>query len=403
LSHPKISPSALAALLAGLAMLGPFSIDTYLPAFPQIQASIHASELEVQQTLTAYLFAFGIMTLWHGAFSDAFGRRNIILVSLAIFGIATLGCASAHSVEYLWAFRILQGLSSGAGTVVGRAIIRDLYKDAHATRLLSLVTMIFAIGPGVAPIIGGWIVKWYDWRAIFLFIFFYNAVLLAFCYRYLPETLAIEDRQEFHPRVLYDNYKKIFRSKPFWLKAGILALNFSGFFLLVASAPIFVTRHLGLGPEQFSWLFIPIVSGFFLGSLFANRLAEKWSVSRQIWLGYTFIIGAALFNLTYHLFFPPAIPWSVSPLFFYTFGSSLIAPGATLLLMDLFPQLRGTVASCQSFAISMLGAATAGVVSPLLSGNVVWLAGGQLAFGALGLVCWLLAYQRRSLLQQAGK
>ena len=140
-------------------MLGPFSIDTYLPAFPQIQSSLNASALQVQQTLTAYMFAFSIMTLWHGAFSDAFGRRNIILVCLVVFGIATLGCAASHSIEYLWAFRILQGLSSGAGTVIGRAIVRDLYHGPQATRLLSLVTMIFSIGPGIAPILGGFIVK----------------------------------------------------------------------------------------------------------------------------------------------------------------------------------------------------------------------------------------------------
>ncbi|MGZ5225571.1 MAG: MFS transporter, partial [Burkholderiales bacterium] len=134
-------------MLAALAMLGPFSVDTYLPAFPNIQATLHATPIEVQQTLTAYMFAFAFMMLWHGALSDAFGRRNVILVALAVFGVASLGCAAAHSVEYLWAFRILQGVSAGAGVVIGRAIIRDLYSGPTATRLLSLVTMIFSIAP----------------------------------------------------------------------------------------------------------------------------------------------------------------------------------------------------------------------------------------------------------------
>src|SRR3954471_20623914 len=151
-------PQALALLLAALAMLGPFSVDTYLPAFPNIQATLHATPLEVQQTLTAYMFAFAFMMLWHGALSDAFGRRNIILGSLAVFAVASLGCAASHSVEYLWAFRMLQGISAGAGIVIGRAIIRDLYAGAPAERLLSLVTMIFSIAPAVAPVIGGWIV-----------------------------------------------------------------------------------------------------------------------------------------------------------------------------------------------------------------------------------------------------
>ena len=99
------SSNMLALMLAGLAMLGPFSVDTYLPAFPNIETSLGASQIEVQQTLTAYMFSFAIMILWHGSLSDAFGRRNIILMSLAIFAVATLGCDAAHSVEYLWAFR----------------------------------------------------------------------------------------------------------------------------------------------------------------------------------------------------------------------------------------------------------------------------------------------------------
>src|SRR5690606_10305755 len=133
---PRLIPlppaRVLALMLAALAMLGPFSIDTYLPAFPDIEATLHATPIEVQQTLTAYMLAFSVMILWHGALSDAFGRRNIILVSLAVFAVATLGCAASHSIEYLWAFRVLQGVSAGAGIVVGRAIIRDIYADVEA-------------------------------------------------------------------------------------------------------------------------------------------------------------------------------------------------------------------------------------------------------------------------------
>ena len=133
-----LSAGGLATLLAALSMLGPFSIDAYLPAFPQIQAQLAATPLQVQQTLTAYMLAFAGMVLWHGALSDAFGRRNVILVALVVFAIGSFGCASASSVEYLWVFRILQGVSAGAGVVVGRAIIRDLYSDTAAARRPSL-------------------------------------------------------------------------------------------------------------------------------------------------------------------------------------------------------------------------------------------------------------------------
>src|SRR5450830_1672536 len=395
-TRPHMRPlgrNGLAIVLASLSMLGPFCIDAYLPAFPNIEASLGATGLEVQQSLTAYMLAFAAMVLWHGALSDAFGRRNVILVSLVLFAIGTLGCASAHTVHYLWAFRILQGVSAGAGVVVGRAIIRDLYEDAAAARLLSMVTMIFSIAPAVAPILGGWIVIWFDWRSIFLFLAFYTVVLLAFCYWRLPETLPMEKRQPFNPRFLASSYGQILRSPLFHIKAGIVALNFAGLFLFITAAPEMLPKQLGLGPSQFAWLFIPCVSGIFMGALAANRIAGKVTFARQIGIGFAFLLCAASVNVVYHLFLPPSLPWSVLPLFFYTFGMSLVGPGATLLALDLFPHIRGTVASCQSFASTLLGAVVAGVISPLLSGSVLWLASGQLAFSALAL--WLISRRFR--------
>src|SRR5450830_794877 len=200
-----LGSGALAALLAGLSMLGPFSIDAYLPAFPNIEADLHASAIEVQQTLTAYMLAFACMVLWHGALADAFGRRNVILCAMVVFAVGTFGCAASHSVHYLWVFRIMQGVSAGAGVVVGRAIIRDLYSDAPAARLLSLVTMIFSIAPAIAPVLGGWIVTLSDWRTIFLSLLAYSTLLFIFCYRRLPETLPPEKRHPFNPRFLVRN------------------------------------------------------------------------------------------------------------------------------------------------------------------------------------------------------
>ncbi|WP_206085724.1 multidrug effflux MFS transporter [Massilia polaris] len=391
-----LGATGLATLLAALSMLGPFSIDAYLPAFPNIQAALHATQIEVQQTLTAYMLAFAVMVLWHGALADAFGRRNVILVSMVVFAIGTLGCASAHSVHYLWVFRIMQGVSAGAGVVVGRAIIRDLYSDAPAARLLSLVTMIFSIAPAIAPVLGGWIVKFFDWRTIFLALLGYTIVLTWFCYKRLPETLPKEKRQPFNPGYVAQNYWAIFSSPLFHMKAGVVAANFAGMFLYIAAAPVMLPQHLGLGPDQFAWLFIPTVAGLFLGSLAANRMAGKSTFGRQVALGFGFMLSAAAANVLYHVFMPPAVPWSVAPMFFYTFGSSLMAPAVTLLALDMFPHIRGTVASCQSFAVTLLGALVAGVIAPFLSHSVLWLASGQLAFALFSLVLWSASRRYRS-------
>lgn len=389
LRKPPPASGGLAILLAALAMLGPFSVDTYLPAFPAIEASLHTTPIQVQQTLTAYMFSFAMMMLWHGALSDAFGRRNIILGSLVVFCVASLGCAAVHSIEYLWAFRVLQGVSAGAGVVIGRAIIRDMYSGPDAARLLSLVTMIFSVAPALAPILGGWIVKVLDWRSIFLFLFAYTVLLIWACYKRLPESLPDHLRQPFSPHVLWANYRRVFGSPLFHLKAGTVAFNFAGLFLYVAAAPVFLTQHLGLGPDQFGWQFVPTVAGIFLGALTVNRLAGSIAVGRQVLFGFAFLIGAGVFNVAYHAVLPPAFPWSVVPLFFYAFGMAVVAPGVTLLVLDLFPDIRGLAASCQSFTQIMLAAAVSGVVAPFLSHSVLWLAAGQLAFTAIALCLWL--------------
>jgi DHA1 family bicyclomycin/chloramphenicol resistance-like MFS transporter len=392
-----LGAGGLATLLAALSMLGPFSIDAYLPAFPQIQAELRASPIEVQQTITAYMLAFAGMVLWHGALSDAFGRRNVILCALVVFAIGTLGCAAVHSVHYLWIFRIMQGVSAGAGVVVGRAIIRDLYAGAPAARLLSMVTMIFSIAPAIAPVLGGWIVTLFDWRTIFLALLAYTLVLGWFCWKHLPETIPPEKRQPFNPHYLARNYGAIFSSVLFHMKAGVVALNFAGLFLYITAAPDMLPNQLGLGPSQFAWLFVPSVGGIFLGALVANRMAGKLGFERQIRIGFCFMLAAVAANVAYHLVLPPALPWTVLPLFFYTFGSSIIGPGATLLALDLFPHIRGTVASCQSFVLTLLGAVVAGVIAPALSHSVLALALGQAAFAVAALACWLTSrhYRRR--------
>jgi DHA1 family bicyclomycin/chloramphenicol resistance-like MFS transporter len=269
-----------------------------------------------------------------------------------------------------------------------RAIIRDLYPGAKATRLLSLVTMIFSIGPAIAPILGGWIVKLLDWRSIFLFMFGYTVLLLWYCFRKLPETLPASERRPFKPRLLAESYWRVFTSVLFQLNAGAGAFSFAGLFLFVAAAPVFVTQHLGLDQREFYWQFIPAVGGIFMGAAAANRLAGRISVTSHMALGFAIMVGAAGFNVGYHAFYPPGLPWSVVPLFFHALGFSMLMPVVTLVIMDLFPAMRGLVASCQAFTQTMLGAVTAGVVAPFLSHSVLWLAAGQLACALIALVLW---------------
>ena len=168
---------ALAVLLAMLGMLGPFSIDTYIPAFSAIARSLDASPVQMQQTLSAYLFGFAFMNLFHGALSDSFGRRPVILTGLAVFVLASLGCALAQTPGQLIFFRALQGLSTGAGIVVSRAVVRDMFPPADAQKVMSQITIFFGVAPAVAPIVGGLLAEYLDWHSIFWFLVAVGVVL----------------------------------------------------------------------------------------------------------------------------------------------------------------------------------------------------------------------------------
>ncbi len=393
MTDSKQNTRGIAMLLASLSALGPFAIDTYLPSFPEIAETLQATPLQVQQTLSAYLFSFAVMTLWHGAISDRFGRRRVILVALALFGLASAGCTLATRIEHLWFWRAMQGVSAGAGIVISRAIVRDLYDGAAAQRLMAQITMMFALAPAIAPVIGGWLQTWFGWRAVFVFLTLSTAGLWLACRKLLPETLPPEKRQSLQPAYLGRTYWKVLTSPGFLLACAALSLNFAGFFVYVLSAPVFLMRHLGLPETAFLWLFGPAMGGLMSGAWLAGRLAGRVSPGRCIALGYAVMAGAALLNLTVNLTLPPGLPWSVAPLFVYTTGMSLAMPSLTLFALDPFPAQRGLAASCQTFFQSASNGVAAALVAPLLWGSTLTLALGMAGLMALGSLA-ALARQR---------
>ena len=374
----------LALMLAALSTLGPFSIDTFLPAMGAIGTALEASPLEMQQALSVYLFFYGGMMLWHGSISDATGRRPVLMVATGLFACASIGCMLAQSLGQLLLFRALQGVCGGAGLIVGRAIIRDTFDGHDAQRLMSQVTMLFSLSPALAPVIGGWLYGAFGWRSIFAFMALVGLVLFVLCWRWLPETHARERRSSLAPRMLLRNYWQVVRQPEFrWLAAAV-TFNFAGFFLYIPAAPVFLMRHLGLGHNDFLWLFGPAVGGIMLGAWLSGTLAGRRSARELVRMAYVMMALAAAANLLVCLLLPPAVPWSVLPLGLYTTGMSLAAPSITLFILDLFPELRGTVSSLQGFVQTLFASVVAGVIAPLLWDAPLHMALGMAGFLALG-------------------
>jgi MFS transporter, DHA1 family, multidrug resistance protein len=385
----------LAILLAALAMLGPFSVDAYLPAFHDIGRDFNVAPLAVQQTLSSFLFAYAFMMLWHGALSDALGRRPIVIVGLGIYALATLGCAIAGNIETLWLFRALQGICAGSGMVVGRAIVRDRFRGPEAQRVMSQITLVFGIAPAIAPVLGGILLNAFGWRYIFWVLLAAVIALLIWSAKSLPETLPAVHRQSLHPRELWRNYVHVLRNRDFLLLAIIPALNFAAFFLYIASAPSFLIDLLGVSSYGFAWLFVPMIGGIVLGAFVSGRAAGRLSAARTMGVGYLIMFAGTATQLAAAWFAPPFVPWHVLPIMIFTMGSAILTPSATLLLLDLFPTTRGMASSLQGFVHFVLAGVIAGTIAPFLAQSLKGLAAGMAGFTVLSVILWSLYRQRR--------
>ena len=351
--------------LAMLASLAPFAIDTYLPAFHIIADDFLTSPENIQQSLTFYLVPYTVMTLFHGAISDSIGRIKTIQWGLALFFVASIGCALSTSVESLWFFRILQGIGGGAGNVVARAMVRDLYEGPQAQRVMATIQIIFGIAPAIAPMIGGLLLG-FDWHAIFIFLALYAAMMMVMSSYVLPETMPISDRLPFSFTNVKDRYKTLIANKEFILLIVSISANFSAFFMYVLASPVFLMDHLGFNFQQFGYLFIPTVIGMMIGSFIAKRAAGRISPTKLLRAGYYWMTIIVLLNLLFCFFFTNEATINIGFIALYNIGMAAVMPVISIAALDQFPKMRGTAASGQAFSQMFFSSIVAGLIVPIL-------------------------------------
>jgi DHA1 family bicyclomycin/chloramphenicol resistance-like MFS transporter len=380
----------LVPILAGLSMLGALSIDAYLPALPAIAHDFAVSQSAVQQTLTVYLIGFAVMMLFYGTLSDSFGRRPIILYSMVCYCASSVGAAWSPSLGWLLFFRLLQGLSAGAGSTVGRAIVVDLYEGAEAQRIMSYISMVFGVAPAFAPILGGWMLSALGWKSIFGFIALFSFLLLFACIAWLPESLAREKRQPFHPGIILRNYLEVGLHGRFMCRSVGAGMTFGGIMVYVTSAPVYLMGLLHLTVKEFGWLFITFILGMTLGSWIASRLSHRMKPNRIILLGYSIMAFSVVLNVTYSACFEPRVPWAVVPHFFYGVGATVCSPAMTVLSLEMFPNVKGLTASLQGFVFMIFFALISGVIDPLIYDSVLHLALAAMVFLLISAILWAL-------------
>jgi DHA1 family bicyclomycin/chloramphenicol resistance-like MFS transporter len=385
----------LTLIVALLSMVGPFSIDAYLPSFPDIEATFGISRALLSQSLSVYLAAFAASTLLWGPLSDRFGRRLVIMGSLTLYVLASAGCALVNDATGFMILRTLQGFAASGGLIAGRAMIRDAHDADSAHRAMSQVTLVFAVAPAIAPVLGAWLHDHYGWRSVFWFLCLFGALLIMMAIL-IRETLPEAQRQSVQPMVVARVYLRTLQHRQFPLMVLSLGFIFAGIFLYIAGAPTVIYDFLGLGTDDFGVQFIPIVAGLMLGAFLSSRLSHRRSPMRIVSIGFGVLASAAMFNLVQVSLFDATVLNTIGPLVIYAIGTAMIMPAITILALDCFPHHRGTAASMQGFFQMLINAAVAGIAVPALHTQRYEFVFGQAVFLSIALVLWVVSLRRQT-------
>jgi DHA1 family bicyclomycin/chloramphenicol resistance-like MFS transporter len=386
----------LTILLALFTTIGPYTIDAFFPSLRAIAASFGITTFQVQQSVTAFMVPFALTALLHGSISDALGRRRVLITGIALYAAASLGCALAPGFGTLLAMRAAQGLVAGAGMIVARAVVRDLYSGALAQRAMSTMTMVFALGPALAPVVGGWLHVWFGWRSVFLSMALLGAVLAAVAARYLPETLPPAQRVPLHAGATVRRTLGIMRHGEFLRLTAASALCFISLQAYVGAAPAIILDHWHGTETGFAMLTLPLIGGYSLGAFASGRLAGRLPPERQANYGYALLVGMAGIMLLVQLFWP-GVPVFVQQVLLActTFGLQLMYPIVMLQILDLFPAARGTATSANSFLGMIVSTLTMGTFAPMLGQSMLRLAVCAFLANVAGLGFWLWAKRAR--------
>lgn len=355
----------MALILGLMSTIGPFAIDMYLPALPTIAGDFDATVAAAQLTLTSYFIAFAVAQLFYGPASDMFGRKPPIYFGLGLFAAASIGCVFAPNIETLIALRFVQGLGAAGVMSIPRAIIRDRYTGARATRLMSTVMLVISISPMLAPLIGSLIIVPFGWRAVFLAVTFATGCALLLAIYTLPETLDREKRMPFNMSEMLKSFAILLRDPTFMGLTFIGGLGMAAFFTFLGTASFVYMEFYGLTPTQFSIAFAANAAGFFLASQFAANLMTKLGPVVLI-RSATFCYGlSALVLLTVFLMGSGSLIFMIAMLMLANMFMGFILPSAMVLSLEDHGPIAGAAASLGG-TLQMVAATIAMVVGGLI-------------------------------------
>jgi DHA1 family bicyclomycin/chloramphenicol resistance-like MFS transporter len=388
---------ALTLLLSFLTALGPLSMDMYLPSLPDIGRQLNASTLEVQLSISSYLFGFAAGQIFYGPVSDRFGRRPVLLAALVVYGVASIGCAAARSIHGLIALRFLQALGGAGAIVLARAVVRDLYSGVRAGRELSLMGAITGIAPIIAPVIGGGLQTLFGWRATFVLLVMFAGIVGSAAARLLPETLRHPTAGAFSLAAMRALYRSVLVHPGFLANLAILTTTFIGLFAWISGAPIVMQGPAyGLSPFAFGVTFAVAAAGYITGTFVAARVMMRLGLDRVIGIGTVALACGGLIMAAVVALGLAHVLWFVGAMTIYLVGLGLVLPATMAGALTPFPDRAGTASSVMGFTQQSGAAITAAAVGFYL-GHSAWPVASVVAgMGSVTLLIWSLTRRVRT-------
>jgi DHA1 family bicyclomycin/chloramphenicol resistance-like MFS transporter len=382
-SLDKDSPWLLVALSA-LVALGPLTIDMYLPALPGMAGDLDASTGTTQLTISSYLLGFAVFHLACGPLADRYGRRPILIGGMLIYAAAALACAAAATIEQLILFRFVQGVGACVGPTLGRAMARDIFGPRRAARALAHIAMIMALAPAVAPTLGGLLLEFFAWPAIFCALAGYALLAIFMTWQLLPESLPA--RQSLWPSIIARNYLQLLKSRHYLTTTCASSLLYAGMVCFLSGSSFVFIDMMGVSTRSFGLLFLPTVIGYIGGNAISTRLAHGRESEQVMWIGVQLAIAAAGLMLLAGQLFP--VPASIMlPMSLYAAALGVVLPHAMAAALSEYPFIAATASALLGFLQMSISALAGALVGALLSDSVLPMTG---MIAVLSLCSWLL-------------
>ncbi|AKH64771.1 MULTISPECIES: Bcr/CflA family multidrug efflux MFS transporter [Photorhabdus] len=370
MQQQRSSYLGLILILGLLSMLMPLAIDMYLPSLPTVAEDFGVDSGRVQMTLSSYIFGFAIGQMIYGPMADSLGRKPVILGGVIVFALASAACTIAKDIDDFIYMRFLHGFSAAAASVVINALMRDMFTKDEFSRSMSFVILVMTIAPLIAPILGGMMMIWFTWHAIFWSIAITAVIGVFLVAFFIKETLPKEKRQKFHLRTTISQFIMLFRQRRVFCYMLASGFSFAGMFSFLSAGPFVYIELNGVSPQKFGYYFALNIVFLFVMTTINSRYVQRFGALRMMYFGLSvqFIMGIWLLLSTVLDFGFISLVIGVAA---YVCGIAMITSNVMAVVLDGYPHMAGTVSSLAGtirFGISAL----VGVLLAMLPARSAW-------------------------------